>query len=219
MQLTYASLPFAYDALEPHLSRAALEFHHGERHRMQVDRAKALAREVRLHDLPLEQIIFLAHHCRHQKGLLHCAVEAWNYAFLWRSMRPGGGGLPGGGLAALLDASFGGYRSFCGRFLDAAAAESAGGWVWLVLDGTKLAVHPSPPGESPLLRGASPLAVFHIWDQAGDGELANRRGERSRAFLEHLLNWEFVHRHLERPRVARSRLGPYVSQGWRSTGL
>lgn len=212
MQLTHANLPYAYDALEPHLSRAALEFHHGQRHRLHVERAKTLAKQVRLHDLPLEQIILLTYRCRHHKGLLACAAEVWNYAFFWRSLRPGGGGVPNEDMTELLTSSFGSYRAFCDRFLAAATSVCAGGWVWLVLDGNKLAVHHTEEGETPLLRGVSPLVAFHAWANDGNGVSAQ-------AFLENLLNWDFAYRNFERPRVARSRLDPYVSMSWRSTGL
>ncbi len=215
MQLTHSSLPYAYDALEPHISRATLEAHHGRHHRAYVEKAKTLAKELRMDDMPLEQIIQFASRNGHQKGLLNNAAQAWNHAFFWRCLHPDGGGRPAGDLADRIDATFGGYDAFLKEFTAAALGVFGSGWVWLVIDGPGLAIMDTPNGETPIMRGISPLLTLDVWEHAYYLDYQNRRPDYVATIMEHLVNWGFAAQNLARPRAAASAADPQI---WNSAG-
>ena len=215
MQLTHASLPYAYDALEPHMSRATLEAHHGRHHRAYVDKAKVLAKEIRMDDMPLEQIIQQAAKNAHQRDLLNNAAQAWNHAFFWRCLRPDGGGRPDGDLAKRIDATFGSHDEFLDVFTRTALGVFGSGWTWLVIDGPGLAVMHTPNGETPIMHGFSPLLTIDVWEHAYYLDYQNRRPDYVAAVMGHLINWDFAAQNLARPRVAASAAGPQI---WNSAG-
>lgn len=216
MQLTHSSLPYAYDALEPHISRATLEAHHGRHHRAYVEKAKTLAKELRMDDMPLEQIIQFASRNGHQKGLLNNVAQAWNHAFFWRCLHPDGGGRPTGDLADRINATFGGYDAFLKEFTAAALGVFGSGWVWLVIDGPGLAIMDTPNGETPIMRGIAPLLTLDVWEHAYYLDYQNRRPDYVATIMEHLVNWGFAAQNLARPRAAASAADP---QTWNDAGL
>ena len=219
MQLTHSSLPYAYDALEPHISRATLEAHHGRHHRAYVEKAKTLAKELRMDDMPLEQIIQFASRNGHQKGLLNNAAQAWNHAFFWRCLHPDGGGRPAGDLADRIDATFGGYDAFLKEFTAAALGVFGSGWVWLVIDGRGLAIIHTPNGETPIMQGISPLLTLDVWEHAYYLDHQNRRADYVAAVMEHLVNWGFAAQNLARPRMAANATGAHAAPARESMGL
>ena len=128
MQITLPQLPYPYDALEPHISRITLEIHHGKHHRAYVEKVKILASEVHLADQPLERIIQQTAGQDSHRALFNNAAQAWNHAFYWRSLRPGGGGQPQGELAVRVQADLGGYGPFVERLAAAATGQFGSGW-------------------------------------------------------------------------------------------
>jgi Fe-Mn family superoxide dismutase len=196
MKLGLPRLPYAYDALEPHISRAALACHHGQHHAGHVERARTLAKQLRLHRQPLERIIIDAAARASRQALFDDAAQAWNHAFYWRSLRPGGGGPPFGPIGERIERDLGGLCGFAEQLTAAAAGQSGTGWVWLVLDGARLKVTGTARAETPLLRAQAPLLGIDLWEHAYCLDYQNRRAEYVGAVLKHLINWDFANRNL-----------------------
>jgi Fe-Mn family superoxide dismutase len=200
MQLALPPLPYPYEALEPYISRATLELHHGKHHKAYVEKAKALAKEMRLADLPLELIIQQTARQDRHRALFNNAAQAWNHAFYWRSLQPGGGGAPDGEVAARIEADLGGYDSFAAQFAAAATGQFGSGWAWLVLDGGKLAITTTANADTPIAHGQIPLLALDVWEHAYYLDYQNRRADYAEALVKHLLNWDFANRNLSRRR-------------------
>ena len=197
MQITLPKLPYAYAALEPHISRATLEFHHDKHHRAYVEKAKALARELHLEDRPLEAIIKQTGGEARHAALFNNAAQAWNHSFYWRSLRPKGGGRPQGAIADRIAADFGSYDSFAQQFAAAAISRFGSGWAWLVLDGKTLKITSTSNADTPLVHGQVPLLTIDVWEHAYYLDRQNRRADYVAAVIEHLLNWDFANRNLQ----------------------
>ena len=202
MQIALPSLPYPYEALEPHISRRTLEFHHGKHHKAYVEKTRTLAKEVRMADLPLELIIQQTARQDRHRALFNNAAQAWNHAFYWRSLQPGGGGEPDGDIAARIKSDLGGYDSFATQFAAAAAGQFGSGWAWLVLDGGKLAVTATANADTPIAHGQIPLLALDVWEHAYYLDYQNRRADYADALIKHLINWEFANRNLSRRRPA-----------------
>lgn len=212
MQITLPQLPYAYDALEPHISRTTLEVHHGKHHRAYVEKVKTLAREVHLADQPLERIIQQTAGQDSHRALFNNAAQAWNHAFYWRSLRPGGGGEPRGEIAERVQTDLGGYGSFVERFAAAATGQFGSGWAWLVLDGNKLKVTQTANADTPLAHGQTPLLTIDVWEHAYYLDYQNRRADYAAAVIEHLINWDFANRNLSRRRTAAIAFEPVAGR-------
>ena len=219
MRVALPRLPYAYDALEPYISRSTLEVHHGKHHRAYVEKVKTLARDLRLADSPLEQIIVVSARLKHQRTLFNNAAQAWNHAFYWRSLTPRGGGKATGEIAERIATDFGSYEAFAEVFAAAATGLFGSGWAWLVLHNGELEVIQTPNGETPLTRGMTPLLTIDVWEHAYYLDYQNRRSDYVAAVLEYLINWDFANQNLSRPKVAKSVLDPLVERASASPGL
>ena len=212
MQITLPQLPYPYDALEPHISRTTLEIHHGKHHRAYVERVKTLAREVHLADQPLERIIQQTAGQDSHRALFNNAAQAWNHAFYWRSLRPGGGGAPHGEIAERVQTDLGGYGHFVQQLVAAATGQFGSGWAWLVLDGNKLKVTQTANADTPIAHGQTPLLTIDVWEHAYYLDYQNRRADYAAAVIEHLINWDFASRNLSRRRTAATALDPVAGR-------
>jgi len=212
MPITLPQLPYPYDALEPHISRTTLEIHHGKHHRAYVEKVKTLAMEVHLADQPLERIIQQTAGQDRHRALFNNAAQAWNHAFYWRSLRPGGGGEPQGELAERMHTDLGGYGSFVEQLAAAATGQFGSGWAWLVLDGNKLKVTQTANADTPIAHGQTPLLTIDVWEHAYYLDYQNRRADYAFAVIEHLINWDFASRNLSRRRTAATALEPAVGR-------
>ena len=200
MPITLPPLPYPYEALEPYISRTTLEFHHGKHHKAYVDKTKALAKEVHLVDLSLELIIqHTARHERH-RALFNNAAQAWNHAFYWRSLQPGGGGEPRGEIADRIESDLGGYAAFTEQFAAAATGQFGSGWAWLVIDGRELRVITTANADTPIAHGQIPLLTIDVWEHAYYLDYQNRRTDYADALIKHLINWDFANKNLSRRR-------------------
>lgn len=220
MKIALPRLPYPYHALEPHISRATLELHHGKHHRGYVEKARALAKEVRLADSSLEQVIRETAGKASERALFNNAAQAWNHTFLWQSMRPGGGNKPFGEIVDRIAGAFGSYESFAEKFTTAAASHFGSGWAWLVLDEGALRISTTANADTPLAHGEVPLLTLDLWEHAYYLDYQNRRPDYVAAFLEHLINWDFANRNLRRTQVpAPGLLDPLVERARLSVGL
>lgn len=185
-------LPYAKNALEPHISAETLEFHHGKHHKAYVDKANDLVKGTDLEGADLETAIRNAWE-RKDAGLFNNTAQIWNHTFYWQSMSPKGGGRPSGKLAEAIDRDFGSFEKFAEAFKAAGAGQFGSGWAWLVVKNGKLEVRKTPNAETPITEaGVTPLLTMDVWEHAYYLDFQNRRPDYMGAFLEHLVNWEFA---------------------------
>jgi len=197
MPITLPNLPFAIDALEPHISARTFEFHHGKHHKAYVDNTNKLIEGTALAGQGLEAIIKAAAADAAKKGLFNNAAQVWNHSFFWKCLKPNGGGRPTGKIAAQIDKELGGYEKFAADFKNAGVTQFGSGWAWLCLKDRKLAIVQSANAETPIVSGDTPLLVVDVWEHAYYLDYQNRRPDFLQVFLDHLINWDFVNSNLE----------------------
>lgn len=185
-------LPYSYDALEPHMSRETLEYHHGKHHQAYVDKADALLKESPLTGTSIESLIKAAYTMPESRGLFNNAAQHYNHELFWKWMRPQGGGSLPGGLETVLSGQFGSVDAFKNQFNDMGVSQFGSGWVWLAKRGEQLEIMSTPNGENPLVRDAQPILGCDVWEHSYYLDHRNDRGAYIDTFLENLVNWEFV---------------------------
>jgi Fe-Mn family superoxide dismutase len=196
MPITLPALPFAPNALEPHISARTFEFHHGKHHQAYVDNTNKLIDGTAFADQALEAIIKAAAADPGKKGLFNNAAQVWNHSFFWQCLKPGGGGKPSGKIAAKIVAELGGYDKFAADFKNAGVTQFGSGWAWLVEADGKLQVTKTANADTPVAHGGKPLLTIDVWEHAYYLDYQNRRPDFVKAFLEHLANWEFAESNL-----------------------
>ena len=192
MAITLPDLPYAKNALEPHISARTLEFHHDKHHKAYVDNANKLLEGTDLARLDLEAIIKKAAGDPSKAGIFNNAAQVWNHSFYWKCMKPGGGGAPTGAIAQKINAGFGSYEKFVEEFKNAGATQFGSGWAWLVLDGSSLKITKTPNAENPMVQGMKPLLVVDVWEHAYYLDYQNRRPDYLTTFVDKLISWDFV---------------------------
>ena len=201
MPITLPDLPYAPDALEPHVSARTLEFHHGKHHKAYVDKLNAAISGTEYEGRALEDIIAAAHKAA-DAGVFNNAAQGWNHTFLWHSMSPNGGGEPGGALAEAINARFGDLDGFREKFKAAALGQFGSGWTWLVRNGGVLDIVSTGNAETPLTDDLTPLLTLDVWEHAYYLDYQNKRDAYIDAFLDKLINWEFAAQNYESDRAA-----------------
>ncbi|MGD8862506.1 MAG: superoxide dismutase [Myxococcales bacterium] len=191
MAIELPELPWAKDALAPHISAETIEYHHGKHHAGYVTKLNAAIEGTDMAKKSLEEIIKGS-----EGGTFNNAAQVWNHTFYWNSMKPGGGGKPTGAIADAIQESFGGYDKFREEFSNAAATQFGSGWAWLVKDGSTLAVVKTPNAETPLTTSATPLLTIDVWEHAYYIDYRNARPKYIDTFLDHLVNWDFANKNL-----------------------
>ena len=191
MTIKLPDLPYAIDALEPHISVDTMELHYGKHHRAYVDKLNKLIEGTRFDDLPLEQIIVSA---REQANIdiLNNAAQAWNHAFFWQSLSPAAQSEPVGRIRELIEDEFGGIEEFKKEFRAAATSQFGSGWTWLVLDSGKLRIMNTTNADSPIGTHMVPLLTLDVWEHAYYLDYRNERARYVDAFLENLVDWRFA---------------------------
>lgn len=200
-------LPYAYDALEPYMSQKTLEFHHDRHHATYVSRLNTLVKGTEFADQSLEEII-LAIGCDASKDMIKAmifnnAAQVWNHTFFWNCMKPGGGDQPSGVLAEKFNHSFGSFAQFVTEFKSVEVTQFGNGYIWLVLDQNQLKVVKTGNAMNPMVYQQVPLLICDIWEHAYYLDFQNRCSDFLQAFLDHLVNWEFVTQQLQRHQLAR----------------
>ena len=191
MSIEFPDLPYAADALEPHVSARTFEFHHGKHHKAYVDKLNAAIGGTGYESQSLEEIIASAHKAS-DNGVFNNAAQAWNHTFLWHSMAPNGGGEPTGELAAAINDKFGDYASFKAAFKAAAMGQFGSGWAWLVRVDDGVDIVTTANADTPLVHGATPLLTLDVWEHAYYLDYQNKRDAYVDVFLDKLVNWEFA---------------------------
>lgn len=185
-------LPYDYNALDPHISARTLEFHHDKHHAAYVTKCNDMTKDTPMADMAIEEIIKSAYSDSSKAGLFNNAAQAWNHTFYWNSMKPGGGGLPGGALATKINTDFGNYDNFKKAFKEAGATQFGSGWAWLVSENGTLKVTKTPNAENPLVHGQTPLLTMDVWEHAYYLDFQNSRPGYIDTFLSSLVNWDFA---------------------------
>ena len=186
-------LPYAKNALEPHMTANTFDFHHAKHHNTYVVNLNNLLSDSPLAGKSLEEIIMATACDAAKAGVFNNAAQVWNHTFFWHSMKPAGGGKPSGDLAKKIDADFGSFDAFKDAFKAAGATQFGSGWAWLVAnkDG-KLEVIKTPNAENPMTQGKTPLLTCDVWEHAYYLDYQNRRPDFLAAFLDNLANWDFA---------------------------
>ncbi|MDA9818005.1 superoxide dismutase [Flavobacteriaceae bacterium] len=187
MTITLPALPYAKNALEPHISENTLNFHYGKHHNAYVVNLNKLIAGTKFEGKSLEEIVKNS-----DGGVFNNAAQVWNHTFYWNSMKPNGGGKPTGELLAKIEADFGSYENFVAEFKTAGATQFGSGWAWLVLENGKLKVTKTANAETPLTTNAKPLLTMDVWEHAYYLDFQNARPSYIETFLEKLVNWDFV---------------------------
>ncbi len=193
MAFSLPDLPYAKDALEPHISAETLEYHYGKHHQTYVDKLNGLVeKDASLSGKSLEDIIKNS-----SGGVFNNAAQVWNHTFYWHCLSPNGGGEPDGRLGELIQRDFGSFDEFKSRFTDTAINTFGSGWAWLVQnpDG-KLDIISTSNAETPLTGQATPLLTCDVWEHAYYIDYRNARPKYMDAFWE-LVNWSFVESQLK----------------------
>ncbi len=188
MAIELPPLPYADDALAPHISARTISFHYGKHHASYVENLNGLIEGTDLAAASLDDIVRTAD----AGGLFNNAAQVWNHNFYWNSMSPDGGGDPSGELAVAIAASFGSIDGFKERFKGEAVGNFGSGWTWLVRDGDGLAIVKTDDADTPLAHGQHALLTIDVWEHAYYLDYQNARPAYVDTFIEHLLNWEFV---------------------------
>jgi len=192
MPFELTPLPYDKSALEPYMSAKTLEFHHDKHHKTYVDTLNKLIDGTPFAKAQLEEIIEHSAEDEKQKTIFNNAGQVWNHNFFWQSMRPGGGGVPQGDLAKEIDKAFGNLDGFKTKFKEAATTQFGSGWAWLVMDKNKLDIVKTGNAVNPLIAGQKALVTCDVWEHAYYLDYQNRRADMVQAFLDHLINWDFI---------------------------
>jgi len=190
MTHTLPALPYAQDALAPHISKETFEYHYGKHHQSYVTNLNNLIKGTEYEKLELEAIFRKAP----AGGIYNNAAQVWNHTFFWNSLKPGGGGAPGGKLAEAINKKWGAFDEFKKAFQASAVGNFGSGWTWLVKknDGSVDVVNTGAAGN-PLKSGeGKPLLTIDVWEHAYYIDYRNARAKFVEAFLNNLANWDFA---------------------------
>jgi Fe-Mn family superoxide dismutase len=180
-------LPYAIDALEPHISAETLQFHHGKHHATYVDKLNGMIPGSEFESATLEDIIQGA-----SGGMFNNAAQIWNHSFYWNCLSPDGGGTPGLKLGEAIEQTFGSFEAFKDQFAAAALGNFGSGWTWLVKNNAGgLEIVNTDDAENPMTQDYLPLLTCDVWEHAYYIDYRNKRPDYIAAFWQ-LVNWEFV---------------------------
>jgi len=187
MAIELPPLPYAKDALAPHISAETLDFHHGKHHQTYVTNTNNLIKGTELENASLEEIVKKA-----SGGLFNNAAQVWNHTFYWNSLSPKGGGDPSGKLADAIKRSFGGFAQFKEEFNKIAVGTFGSGWAWLVQrpDGS-LGLVSTSNAATPITGPDRPLLTCDVWEHAYYIDYRNARAKYVEAYW-NIVNWEFA---------------------------
>lgn len=187
MAIQLPALPYDRTALEPHISAETLDYHYGKHHKTYVDNLNKLIEGTELAGMPLEEIVR-----KSQGAVFNNAAQIWNHTFYWNSLKPNGGGAPGGKLADAISQTFGNFDTFKEEFTKTCVGTFGSGWGWLVQrpDGA-LALVSTSNAATPLTGEDTPLLTCDVWEHAYYIDYRNARPKYLEAFW-NLVNWDFA---------------------------
>ena len=206
MAFELPALPYAQDALAPHMSAETLEFHHGKHHKAYVDKTNGLIAGTDLDGRKLSEVIAAAK-ASGNKGLFNNSAQIWNHSFFWKSLSPESQ-KPTGKLAEMIAESFGDADTLVKKLIEESTNHFASGWGWLVLDRDTLKIGSLHDADTPLVHeGMVPLLTIDVWEHAYYIDYRNARPKYLEAVTANLINWEFVAQNLDGQGVSRADQG------------
>lgn len=187
MEHQLPKLPWAEDALAPHISKETIEYHYGKHHAAYVTKLNAGIKGTEFEDMPLEDIIK-----KSSGGVFNNAAQVFNHTFYWNCLKPNGGGEPTGALSDAINSTFGSFADFKEKFTNSAATNFGSGWTWLVKnsDGSLEIVNTDDAG-CPLTAGQTPVLTIDVWEHAYYVDYRNARPNYITAFW-NLVNWDYA---------------------------
>jgi len=201
MKFELPPLPYAKDALEPHLGAETLEYHYEKHHRSYLEKLEKLLAGKPLAGRSLVEIIQES-----DGAVFNNAAQVWNHTFYWSSMSPKGGGAPAGAVKSAIESAFGSFDRFRGQFIESAVGVFGTGWTWLVQerDG-RLAIRATEDARTPIHDGVTtPLLTCNVWEHAYYLDYRHERPKYVETFLDRLANWAFVAENLQPAHARRS---------------
>jgi Fe-Mn family superoxide dismutase len=191
MSFTLPDLPYAHDALSPYMSRETLEYHHDKHHLAYVNTGNNLLKGTEWEGKSLEEIVQGSF--GKNPGLFNNAGQHFNHTHFWRWMKPNGGGdkLPGK-LEKKINEDLGSVAKMKEDFIQAGTTQFGSGWAWLAVKDGKITVMKTANGESPLVHGGTPILGCDVWEHSYYIDYRNRRPDYLKAFMDHLVNWDYV---------------------------
>jgi len=206
MAFELPALPYAADALAPHMSAETLEFHHGKHHKAYVDKTNGLIAGTDLEGRKLSEVIQAAK-ASGNKGLFNNSAQIWNHSFFWECLTPNQQ-QPTGRLAEMITESFGDADTLVKKLIEESTNHFASGWGWLVLDGNALKIGSLHDADTPVAHeGMVPLLTIDVWEHAYYIDYRNARPKYLEAVTANLINWEFVAQNLDGKGVSRADQG------------
>ena len=196
MAHTLPELPYAYDALEPHIDAMTMEIHHSRHHNTYVTNLNAALEGTGLEDVPVEELIADLDRVPEEKrqAVINNGGGHANHSMFWQMMSPNGGGQPQGDVAKAIDAELGGFDAFKDAFKKAALGRFGSGWAWLyVIPEKKLVVENTLNQDSPIMHGNTPVLGLDVWEHAYYLKFQNKRPDYVETFF-NVINWEDVER-------------------------
>ncbi|MBL7768405.1 MAG: superoxide dismutase [Flavipsychrobacter sp.] len=193
MAFTLPALPYAHDALEPHIDTQTMQIHHGKHHQAYVDNLNKAIAGTPNENKSIEELVAAA-------GSISAAVRNnggghWNHTFFWESLAPNAGGQPTGTLADAINVAFGSFDAFKEKFAAAGMTRFGSGWAWLIVKDGKLEISSTPNQDNPLMDVAevkgTPLLGVDVWEHAYYLKYQNRRADYLSAFW-NVVNWSKV---------------------------
>ena len=194
MPYTLPALPYAYNALEPHIDTATMEIHHTKHHQTYINNLNAAVENTEWAEWPVEKLVGAVKQLpeKLQAAVINQGGGHANHSLFWEVMSPQGGGLPGAGVAKAIDDQLGGFDAFKEAFTKAALSRFGSGWAWLsVTPQNQLVVESSGNQDSPLMHGNTPIVGLDVWEHAYYLKYQNRRPEYINAFY-NVVNWAEV---------------------------
>ncbi|HWN07426.1 MAG TPA: superoxide dismutase [Steroidobacteraceae bacterium] len=203
MAFELPALPYAKDALAPHMSAETFDFHHGRHHKAYVDKVNGWIDEKGLQGKALVEVIKRAKE-KGDKGLFNNAAQIWNHTFFWNCLAPAGQ-KPTGKLKEMIDSGFGSTDDLLEKLKEEAVNHFASGWAWLVLKDGKLKVTSCHDADTPVVHeGVKPLLTLDVWEHAYYIDYRNARPEFADTVLTNIINWKFVAQNLDGKGISRA---------------
>jgi len=206
MAFTLPDLPFAKDALAPHMSAETLDFHHGQHHQAYVDKVNGLVGDKGLAETSLVEVVKTAKD-KGDKTLFNNAAQIWNHSFFWQCLAPEGSTRPSGKLRELIASDFGDEQKLLDAIVKESADHFASGWGWLILNNGKLEVTSLHDADTPVVHGITPLLTIDVWEHAYYIDYRNERPKYLQSMLENVINWDFVAQNLDGKGIGRADQG------------
>ena len=192
MAFELPSLPYEKDALAPYMSSETLDFHHGKHHQTYVTNLNNLVKDSDMQGASLEDIVVKSCKDSSMAGIFNNAGQHWNHILFWQCMKPNGGGAMPSELENRINSDFGSVDQFKEAFVQAGTTQFGSGWAWLAIDNGKLVVTKSANASNPLVDGMKPILGCDVWEHSYYIDYRNKRPDYLKAFLDNLVNWEFV---------------------------